>query len=89
MTQQTPSVPVSAVKVVKGTVDEVETEAVSKALSTIVDEAAAAAAAAAANTTEARETARRAARTHARGMWGTPAESLRGVSGFNPTGFRG
>ena len=54
-----------------------------------VAESAAAAAAATANTTEARETARRSARTHAKGLWGTPAESLRGVSNFNPTGFRG
>lgn len=87
--QQSPTVPVTAITVVKGTVDEVETAAISQALSTIVAESAAAAAAATANTTEARETARRSARTHAKGLWGTPAESLRGVSNFNPTGFRG
>lgn len=85
---QTPPVPFT---VLKGRPDAVETEAIGRALATVVAEAAGATAASAG--TDPREVARVRARTTSRGRWGTPAERLTGPArnpgNFNPTGFRG
>ena len=83
--QQPPTV-LTAITVVKGTVDEVETEAISHT----VDHrrrVRCRRSGATANTTRPGDRLR-SARTHAKGLWGTGGV-LRGVSNFNPTGFRG
>lgn len=72
--------------VVKGQLDNAETEALGHALGVLLAEAAEAAAR---TSTDPREVSRLRARTTARGHWGTPATQFSTPSSFNPTGFRG
>lgn len=82
MTTPTPATPVPFT-VVKGHPDEVETEAIARALAVLVAESTSSGTGA-----DPREINRLRARTTSRGTWGTPTERLRGARNFNPTGFR-
>lgn len=69
--------------VVKGDLDDAETEAVGQALAVLVAEGTAR------TSTDPREIDRLRARAHSRGHWGSPTKQFNRSTNFNPTGFRG